>query len=61
MRSVITGTLEKRTLGGITEGVNGVNCLTKKAFFCYRKRINYKIFTDKRIKVCDFLSVYGAK
>lgn len=25
------------------------------------KGINYKIFTDKRIKEYDFLSVYGAK
>ena len=32
-----------------------------KAIFRYRKRINYKIFPDKRLKAYDFLSVYGAK
>lgn len=32
------------------EGASGV----LKAFFGYGKRVNYKIFTDKRIKTCDF-------
>ena len=32
-----------------------------KAFFHYRKRINYKTLTEKRIKTGEFLSVYGVK
>ena len=44
-----------------SEGVNGVNWLTYKGFFHYRKRTNNKILTDKRIKTGDFVSVYGAK
>ena len=46
----------------ISEGANGVNCLTYiKAFFHYLKRINYKILTHKNIKTGNFLSVYRAK
>ena len=29
--------------------------------FHNHKRINYKILTDNRMKIGDFLSVYGAK
>ena len=32
-----------------------------KAFFHYRKRINCKILTHKRIKTGNFLSLYRAK
>ena len=39
----------------------GLTAQSIKAFFGYRERINYKILTDKRIKACDFLSVYEAK
>ena len=39
----------------------GLTAWSIKGFFGYRKRINYKIFTDKRIKACDFVSVYEAK